>query len=84
MLLTDQELVDKAYNNAKMFLDVETEVANKLNFILFYSLLHGKLGGDKENMRHWLKTYNNHLGYIPKEKLNDSMKDMLDYLGTDQ
>ena len=40
-----------------------------LNFIRVYRSLSALMGGDKQNMVHWLDTQNSHLGSKPKDLL---------------
>lgn len=44
---------------------------NEKNLVYIHYYLHILLSGDQELMRHWLNTYNNHLGFIPASRLCD-------------
>lgn len=42
-----------------------------LYFIRCYRALYALMGGDRDNMRHWIKTGNSHLGDVsPAERMN--------------
>lgn len=79
--MSDQQLIDSAFDKAKTILNVEAGEVNKLQFITLYVALSDRVGDDKENMQHWMHTHNKHLGYCPAEHL-EFMDEMIEYLET--
>ena len=41
-----------------------------LMFVRVYRGLYALVGGDSENMKHWVSTKNSHLGQAPREMMN--------------
>ena len=88
---TDQEILDNAVTKISRILRISVGEIDKLKFVYLYTLLYNMMGqgpdgqpceeGD-ENMRHWLNTHNNHLGFCPAARLTDeySMRMIISYL----
>lgn len=82
---TDQEILDNAVKKISKILMISVSEVDKIKFVYLYTLMYNMMGqgpnGD-ENMRHWLNTYNTHLGFCPVLKLCDeiSMKEIISYL----
>lgn len=72
---SDTEIINSAFEKVLSILQLPQNgyYTNKLLVIRLYAELNSKFGGCKENMRHWLNTYNNHLGFSPSTKLSDEL-----------
>ena len=79
--MTDEEFLKKTATKAAKVLHMPLGDIDPAKLLEMYSCLWVLFGNDEELMRHWLSTYNNHLGYCPGEHLTDSrMDDILRYL----
>jgi hypothetical protein len=80
---TDQEILDGVVLKVSEILDITVGDIEKTKFIYLYTLLYNMMGqgpdGDA-NMRHWMKTYNNHLGFCPVDGLIDRISEIISYL----
>lgn len=78
----DEFLIDKAANKIAEKLELEELPEDKITIIRMWRALYVQLGGNLENMLHWMNTYNKHLGYIPAKNVTDEIRlaDMINYL----
>jgi hypothetical protein len=80
---TDQEILDGVVLKVSEILDITVGDIDKTKFIYLYTLLYNMMGqgpdGDA-NMRHWMKTYNNHLGFCPVNELENRISEIISYL----
>ena len=69
----DQELIERAYQNALSQLNIKLS-KQKTNyqvlFLRFYQSLSSLYGNDLELMKHWLNQYNTHLMYVPIQMIS--------------
>jgi hypothetical protein len=79
---TDEELLEEAAENVTQILRIPHQHIDKKKFVYLYTLLYNQLGRDDELMRHWMNTYNSHLGFFPAARLTDeaSFDKMIGYL----
>jgi hypothetical protein len=82
--MTDKELLQKAADKASTILRIPNRYIDTVKFVRLYSLLYTVVGGDEENMRWWLNTFNSHLNFCPAARLTDelSLDKIIAYLGT--
>lgn len=80
--MTDKELLQQAADKASAILGIPHRYIDTVKFLQLYSLLHVVVGGDEENMRWWLNTFNSHLNFCPASRLTDdaSLDKILGYL----
>lgn len=69
--MTDKELLQQAADKASAILGISHRYIDTVKFVRLYSLLCVVVGGDEENMRWWLNTFNRHLGFCPAARLTD-------------
>ena len=77
---TNEQILEKAAESASQILKIPHHNIDKTKFVYFYTLLYNQLGGDDENMRHWLNTYNTHLEFCPADELVNKMPEIIGYL----
>ena len=79
--MTDEEFLKQTATKAANALHMPLGDIEPLKMLEMFSYLHILVGGDKELMRHWISTYNNHLGYCPAAHLTDDRMDTtIEYL----
>ncbi len=80
--MTDKELLQQAADKASAILAIPNRYIDTVKFVRLYSLLYTVVGGDEENMRWWLNTFNSHLNFCPASRLTDevSFDKILGYL----
>jgi hypothetical protein len=68
--MTDTAFIDRTARKVFSALQLEEPnvIEDPLDVILLFSNLLVIYGGDVELARHWLRTYNKHLQYIPAER----------------
>ena len=82
--MTDNELLQQAADKASAILRIPNRYIDTVKFVRLYLLLYTMVGGDEENMRWWLNTFNSHLNFCPAAKLTDehSLDKIIAYLET--
>lgn len=69
---TDEEIINDAALKASQELHLPMNgCVDKLSLLRMWKALYVVHGGDAQLMRHWLNTYNNHLGFNPASRLCD-------------
>ena len=76
----NEDILDKSAFKVSQILRIFVEGIDKTKFVYFYTLLYNQLGGDDENMKHWLNTYNTHLEFCPADELVNKMPEIIGYL----
>jgi uncharacterized protein (DUF2384 family) len=80
--MNDFDFIKQTAQKAGTILNL-TEWFNDLDFIRVYKYLHSMCGGDKTNMKHWMKTANKHLNLqIPEQLIatEEGIREVLDEL----
>ena len=91
MMKTDQEILDNAALKVSQILRISVGEIDKIKFVYLYTLLYNMMGQGPDgqpceegdlNMRHWLNTHNEHLGFCPATRLTDEngMRTIISYL----
>jgi hypothetical protein len=68
-----EEILDNAALKVSQILRISLGEIDKTKFIYLYTLLYTVMGqgeGGDENMRHFLNTFNKHLGFCPAARLD--------------
>jgi len=90
-MTTDQEILDNTALKVSQILRISVGEIDKTKFVYLYTLLYNMMGQGPDgesckegdlNMRHWLNTHNDHLGFCPASRLTDegSMRRIISYL----
>lgn len=82
--MTDEEILQHAADKASAILRIPNRYIDTVKFVRLYLLLYTMVGGDEENMRWWLNTFNSHLNFCPASRLTDehSLDKIIAYLET--
>lgn len=70
--MSTDPVLEKAFNNAQLLLDMTLTTPSdehKIYFIRLYKALSSTMGDNLENMIHWLNTYNRAFVSTPREKV---------------
>jgi hypothetical protein len=80
--MNDNDLLTTAINKISDDLGLMTRPKYMISTVRLWMALYGKLGGDHENMLHWMNTFNKTLGFIPRFNLDnkDCLDRMIEYL----
>lgn len=80
--MTDAAIIQRASDNASNILGLnQDKVSDHLTVVRIYLALNQLYGSNEDLMRHWIATYNNHLGYCPVIGIEgDNADDVLSYL----
>jgi hypothetical protein len=83
-MVTQKEILQQAADKASAILRIPHRYIDTVKFVRLYSLLYTVIGGDEENMRWWLNTFNSHLNFCPASRLTDehSLDKIIAYLET--
>ena len=66
----EKRLIERTARKVLHILHLEEPevIEDGIGVVLLYSNLSVMFGGDEELARHWLRTYNRHLQYVPADR----------------